>query len=157
MSTKFSHLEINVSDYRESIRFYDLILRPLGWERLVCSKDCTAYSDGFMKIILSPVNEKFKEAGFHRKRIGLNHIALYAASKESIDRFYQDVMVKNNIPSLYQAGPEGDDVYYSVLMEDPDRMKIEIVYAPRYCDKNSWPNTIPSDFDPSVVSDEPAK
>ncbi|MFM6927346.1 MAG: VOC family protein [Bdellovibrio sp.] len=85
ISTRLSHIEINVSDYSKSIRFYDMVLKPLGWERLVCTSDCTAYCDAD---------------------------------------------------------------YYSVLFEDPDRMKIEVVYAPRYCEKESWPHNIVSDFDP---------
>lgn len=148
MSTKFSHLEINVSDYAKSIRFYDSVLRPLGWERLVCSEECATYSDGFMKIILSPTHSKYLHFSFHRKRVGLNHIALQAGSKEEVDSFFKNTMLPQNIPSLYQEGPAGDDHYYSVLFEDPDRMKLELVFAPKYCDKNQWPNNLPSDFDP---------
>ncbi len=146
--TRLSHIEINVSDYAKSIRFYDLVLVPLGWKRLICTNDCAAYSDGMLKIILSPTNEKFKNIGFHRKRIGLNHIALYAAHKIEVDNYYAEVLRKNRIASLYQEGPSGDEEYYSVLFEDPDRMKIEVVFAPRYCDESRWPNNIPSDFDP---------
>lgn len=147
-STRLSHIEINVSDYSKSIRFYDTVLKPLGWERLVCTIDCTTYCDGFLKIILSPAPAEHKDAGFHRKRIGLNHLALYATSKEEVDTYYQTVMQANSISSLYQDGPDGDDDYYSILFEDPDRMKIEVVFAPKYCEHNSWPNNIESDFDP---------
>lgn len=153
ISTRLSHIEINVSDYAKSIRFYDIILLPLGWERLVCTSDFTAYSDGFLKLILSPVSAEHKSAGFHRKRVGLNHIALYANAKEEVDKYYNDVLKINSIQSLYQDGPEGDDHYYSVLFEDPDRMKIEVVCAPQYCEKDCWPNNILSDFDPYKESE----
>lgn len=148
-TTRLSHIEINVADYIQSIRFYDKMLLPLGWERLLCTSDCTAYCDGFLKLILSPVADPFKSMGFHRKRIGLNHIALYADTKDAVDRYYREVMIPNGVPSLYQDGPAGNQDYYSVLFEDPDRMKLELVYAPKYCDKNTWPNNIQSDFDPS--------
>lgn len=62
-------------------------------------------------------------------------------------------MRANNIPSLYQDGPDGDADYYSVLFGDPDRIKIEVVFVPRYCEKGSWPNNIPSDFDPYEAAD----
>ena len=146
--TKLSHLEINVSNYRESIIFYDLILVSLGWERLVTSADHTSYSDGTLKIILCPVEERFLKDGFHRKRIGLNHLALYAQTKEIVDQFYKKILVKNNIPVLYEKCPTGNNDYYSVLFEDPDRIKLEVVYAPRYCEKAHWPNTIENTFDP---------
>jgi predicted lactoylglutathione lyase len=101
-----------------------------------------------MKIILSPTEERFKEAGFHRKRTGLNHLALNAQSRQAVDTYVQVVLKENGIPTLYQEGADGNDHYYSVLFEDPDRMKIEVVWAPHYCEKLHWPNTIPSDFDP---------
>ena len=148
LGTRLSHIEINVSDYSKSIQFYDIILKPLGWERLVCTLDGTTYCDGFLKIILCPTLDEHQLAGFHRKRIGLNHLALYATSKEEVDLYYQNVMRNNNILSLYQDGADGDTNYYSVLFEDPDRMKIEVVFAPRYCEKESWPNNIASNFDP---------
>lgn len=152
-ATKLSHIEVNVSDYAKSIRFYDKILFPLGWERLLCTEDCAAYCDGFLKLILSPASAEFKGAGFHRKRIGLNHLALYADTKNTVDQYYREVMLPNGIQPLYQDGPAGNQDYYSVLFEDPDRMKIELVFAPRYCDKESWPNNIKSDFDPYKVSE----
>jgi len=147
-TTRLSHIEINVSHYANSIRFYDMILSPLGWKRFLCTTDCTVYCDGVLKIILSPTENKFKDAGFHRKRIGLNHIALYAYSKKEVDFFYEEVLRKNNIASLYQEGPDGDDNYYSVLFEDPDRMKLEVVFSPQYCDRECWPNNLVSNFDP---------
>jgi hypothetical protein len=58
----------------------------------------------------------------------------------------------SGIPSLYQNGASGDDDYYSILFEDPDRMKIEVVYAPNYSKRECWPNTIVSDFDPYASS-----
>ncbi len=148
LNTNISHIELNVGDYAKSIRFYDVILKPLGWERFVCSKTHTVYCDGCMKLILSPVEEKFKQDGFHRKRIGLNHLAFYAKSKAAVDFFYKDILQANRIPSLYQDGPDGDDDYYSILFEDHDRMKIEVVYAPNYSKRECWPNNIVSDFDP---------
>ena len=94
------------------------------------------------------MEDKFKELGFHRKRIGLNHLALYANSQEEVDSFYRNVLQANSIPTLYTEGPDGDEEYYMVLFEDPDRMKLELTYAPYYCKKGSWPNNLESDFDP---------
>ena len=147
-TTKLSHIEINVANYRESILFYDLILHPLGWERLVCRTEHTTYSDGTLKIILSPVEEKYSKVSFHRKHVGLNHLSFNAASKEIVDLFYKEVLLPKKIPTLYNDGPNGDQNYYSVYFEDPDRIKIEVVYAPNYCEKGHWPNTLANDYNP---------
>ena len=148
--TRLSHLDLNVTDYAQSLRFYDLILFPLGWKRLVCQKTHSTYSDGFMKICISPTEEKFRASGFHRKRTGLNHLAFYAESKQAVDQFYEGILLKNGIPCLYGGKPAGDDAYYAVFFEDPDRIKIEVVFAPRYCQPDDWTNQLVSDFDPYV-------
>jgi catechol 2,3-dioxygenase-like lactoylglutathione lyase family enzyme len=149
--TKLSHIDLSVSKYRESIIFYDLILVSLGWERLVTRTDHTTYSDGTLKVILCPVDENFLKDGYHRKRIGLNHLAFYVQTKELVDQFYKDILQANNIPTLYDKTPSGDKNYYSVFFEDPDRIKLEVVYAPNYCEKSFSFNNLESDFDPYKV------
>lgn len=147
-TTKLSHIELFVSNYRESIIFYDLILLSLGWERLVTRTEHTAYTDGTLKIILCPVEEAYLKEGYHRKRVGLNHLALYAKTKEVVDQFHKEILLANNIPVLYEKCPSGDKDYYSVYFEDPDRIKLEVVYAPHYCEKAYWPNTVENTYDP---------
>jgi catechol 2,3-dioxygenase-like lactoylglutathione lyase family enzyme len=158
MATLLSHIEINVSNYAKSIRFYDLILAPLGWRRLVCTKDCTTFTDGdgMLKIVLSPTSEKHRAGGFHRKRVGLNHLAFAASAKEKVDDFWEQVLKKNGIATLYEGHPSGSPEYYAVLFEDPDRIKIEVVYAPGYCQPNHWTNQLASDFDPFAEAERKA-
>jgi catechol 2,3-dioxygenase-like lactoylglutathione lyase family enzyme len=146
--TKLSHIDLNVSDYAKSLRFYDMILIPLGWKRLVCQPECSTYSDGTMKICMSPTEEKYLQPSFHRKRTGLNHLAFNASSKEEVDQFYQTVLLKNDVTCLYEKAPEGDPEYYAVFFEDPDRIKIEVVFAPGYCEPGHWTNGFESTFDP---------
>ncbi len=148
MKSKISHIEINVLKYAESVRFYDTVLIPMGFKRMSCMKDWTAYSDGVSKFIICPTDDIHKEAGFHRKRTGLNHLAFYADSKEDVDKYYEEVLKKNNIEALYENKAFGDDAYYAVFFESPDRIKLEYVFAPNYCDPECWPNTFEDDFDP---------
>ena len=91
MRPRISHVEIYVSQYKESILFYDKVLKPMGFERVNCCKTFTAYSDGFGKIIICPVEEKYKDIPYHRKGIGLNHLAIYADSKEEVDIFHEEI------------------------------------------------------------------
>lgn len=146
-STLLSHVEINVSDYAKSIRFYEMVLQPLGWERLVCQDTFTTFSDGSMKLVLSPVEDKFLKDGFHRKRIGLNHLAFYAQSEEQVDHLHKKFS-ESNIEFLYDGKPQGDSDYYAVFFEDPDRIKIEVVFAKGYCSPNHWTNKFEDNFDP---------
>jgi hypothetical protein len=65
-----------------------------------------------------------------------------------INDFYKNVLMKNSIECLYEKNPSGDDSYYAVFFEDPDRIKIELVYAPDYCKSHHWTNQIESNYEP---------
>lgn len=147
-NTLLSHIELNVSDYAKSIRFYDQVLIPLGWKRLVCQKTHTVFSDGQMKIVLGPVEEKYRTPEFHRKRVGLNHLAFYAPTQAFVDEYVKTILKPKNIKCLYENHSKGDETYYSIFFEDPDRLKIEVVYSPEYCCSHHWTNKIQSDFEP---------
>ncbi|MBC7712363.1 MAG: VOC family protein [Rhizobacter sp.] len=146
--TKLSHVELNVLNYKESVRFYDLILLSLGWEKLISRTDHTTYTDGTLKIVLGPVEDDHKQTGYHRKRVGLNHLAFYAETKEVVDDFYREIILKNGLKTLYTEGATGDNNYYSLFFEDPDRIKLELVYSPFYCEKEYSMNNLEPNFDP---------
>lgn len=143
-----SHIEIYVSDYVRTIRFYDVVLQPLGWRRLVCQDSHTTYSDGSMKLVFCPTDEKYLGHGYHRKRIGLNHLAFYAPSRQAVNDLYQKALIPEKIHCLYEGKPAGEEDYYGIFFEDPDRIKIEVVYSPDYCEPHHWTNQLESNFDP---------
>jgi catechol 2,3-dioxygenase-like lactoylglutathione lyase family enzyme len=67
-------------------------------------------------------------AGYHRKRVGLNHLAFKVASRAQVDEIAS--WIKANSYTLlyadrhpYAGGPN----YYAVFCEDPDRFKLEVV------------------------------
>jgi catechol 2,3-dioxygenase-like lactoylglutathione lyase family enzyme len=152
LGTLLSHVELYVSNYAKSIQFYDKILIPLGWRRIVCQRSHTVFSDGYMKIVLGPVEEKYQTPPYHRKRVGLNHLAFYAPSKVCVDEFAERYLKPYNINCLYENESKGDETYYSIFFEDPDRIKIEIVYSPGYCSHSHWTNQLKDDFDPYAES-----
>ena len=57
-------------------------------------------------------------------------------------------MKPQGIDCLYADNSKVDETYYSIFFEDPDRIKIEVVYSPEYCSLNHWTNQIESNFDP---------
>ncbi|OUR96830.1 hypothetical protein A9Q84_10860 [Halobacteriovorax marinus] len=153
MKSIISHIEINVLDYPAAIRFYDLVLIPMGFKRLNCMMEWTAYSDGQSKFIICPTDAEFKKEGYHRKRAGLNHLAFYANSREEVDDYYEKTLKQNGIKALYEENAFGDDDYYAVFFEGPDRLKLEYVYAPRYCQEDAWPNNLADEFDPYAIKE----
>jgi len=73
-----------------------------------------------------------KANGYHRKNIGVNHLAFGVSKKEDVDKFYQNFLIPNGIKPLYNSPkqfPEYTEKYYAVFFEDPDRIKLEIVFC----------------------------
>lgn len=141
--TKLAHVELFASNYRDSIIFYDLILLSLGWERMVTRTDYTIYSDGTLKLVLRP-----RDGEPVGRELEPGHMAFYARTKELVDQFYKEILVVNQIAALDGALPSGDKNYYSIQFLDPDQRRLEVVYAPHYCEKGYKPNLIENNFDP---------
>jgi catechol 2,3-dioxygenase-like lactoylglutathione lyase family enzyme len=127
------HFEYNVSDLKKSRAFYDKFLRQLGWRRFMTHADVIGYTDGSLKLFLVQVEKRFATKQFHRKQVGLNHIAFRVGSKKKVGDFHT-FLKKNKITILY-GGPKDYSAeyakgYYAVFFEDPDRIKLEVVFAP---------------------------
>ena len=127
------HFEYNVGNLKKSQDFYDKFLKPLGWHRFMTRKDVIGYTDSSLKLFLVQVEKRFSKHKFHRKQIGLNHIAFRVNQKNKVDDYYK--FLKKNRATILYSGPkdysaEYSKGYYAVFFEDPDRIKLEIVYAP---------------------------
>lgn len=127
------HFQIQVSDLQRSVKFYAGLFDQLGFARVFQNKSMVEWEKEGTRILVVQSPEKFVSHGFHRKRIGLNHIAFRAASRDEVDRVHKEYLLPNKIPVLYGGAkewPDYDPGYYAVYFEDPDRIKLELVYVP---------------------------
>src|SRR5438132_2632970 len=85
------------------------------------------------RIIVAQSPNTFLTDGYHRKRVGLNHIAFRTSSRAAVRQLYRNYLPPKKIPTLYGGPKEWKDYdpgYYAVYFEDPDRIKLELVYVP---------------------------
>lgn len=129
------HIEINVSNLQKSEVFYDLILLNLGYKRHSnLGDDTRGWYNPIAKIgsiFIVQTEKSFLDKIFHRKAVGVNHIAFRVASKIEVDEFYNTCLKNSDIQLLYNGPkeyPEYHDGYYAVFFEDPDRMKLEVMF-----------------------------
>lgn len=129
----FDHISLNVNDLEKSRIFYDKLLLFLGFKRVGKDEKPTGWSNGPSGFWINEVEDKYNK-NFNRKNIGINHLAFRANSKESVDYFYREFLLKNNIPVLYDKPkeyPQYREGYYAVFFEDPDRLKLEVMFFPK--------------------------
>ncbi|MCU0660195.1 MAG: VOC family protein [Candidatus Pacebacteria bacterium] len=129
-----AHVEINVRNLRISTSFWSDFLATLGWKQFdVGHSSVSGFEapDG-THLFLVQTEERFLSSGFHRKNIGLNHVAFRVDAPEKVDAF-ADFLKEKSIPVLY-GGPKeysseySREHYYAVFFEDPDRIKVEVVF-----------------------------
>jgi catechol 2,3-dioxygenase-like lactoylglutathione lyase family enzyme len=129
----FHHLDLNVRDLATSEAFYRAVFERLGMRQLERGEGWVSFGDEEAYLTIVQTAEPFLYHGFHRKRIGVNHLALRAPSREAVDGFHA-WLLERGIPVLY-GGPldqgSAEAEYYAVYFEDPQRFKLEYVYRSR--------------------------
>lgn len=131
-----NHLDLTVSDLAVSCVFYDKVLGKIGYARssqyggaVPCwdlQNSSSAFSIGL---------HGAKSGGAHcRLAPGLHHLALHLSSRAEVDDFHAFLLGERipvlDAPAEYDYSPG----YYAVFFSDPDGIKLELVYEPRFDD-----------------------
>jgi catechol 2,3-dioxygenase-like lactoylglutathione lyase family enzyme len=126
-------LDLNVADLKRSAAFYKGVLGKLGYVEGDSGSGWVSFERGDFYITIVQTQARFLGQNFHRKAVGVNHLAFPAATPAAVDAFFT-WLSERGIPVLYGDPLDmGDDdsPNYAVYFEDPDRLKLEFVYLPR--------------------------
>lgn len=121
--TSVDHLSISVSDFEKSKKFYDSLLKFLGFKVLDEYEDSMGWTNGSTRLWISQAKNKGKSHKYHFGDIGFHHYAYRLGSKKEVDEL-QDHLKKMGAEIVDPAG-EYYDKYYGVYFKDPDGMKLE--------------------------------
>jgi catechol 2,3-dioxygenase-like lactoylglutathione lyase family enzyme len=110
----FDHVEVNATDYAESVRFYETVLAPLGIPRLAETEEWTGFAN------LNVVDRRPPTQNLH--------LCFHARSRDEVDAFHQEGMEagfrSNGAPGYRAYGPG----YYAAYLLDPDGNNVEALY-----------------------------
>ena len=135
MKGEIYHVEINVSNFKKSFEFYDSFLDWLGYRKIYLHRIAAGWGTGRCNFWIIQSEDRFVNHGFHRRRVGLNHVAFHADSRTTVDDLYNQYLLPRKVPVLYggpKEYPEYSKGYYSVYFEDPDRIKLELAHIPEF-------------------------
>ena len=123
------HVSIGVRHVATSQKFYDAVLKPLGYERLSSSEGSAGYGAG--KAIPFWLNETEHPVKADM-RSGL-HFCFVADSRKAVDAFYAAAL-KTGGKDNGKPGLRADysPTYYAAFVVDPDGYRIEA-----YCGKSA--------------------
>ena len=125
-----AHIQLTVRDMQRSTPFYRALFELL--EMTVLIDDATyLYGIGSRTgIAIAPASAERAGETFDQRRVGLHHVCLRARSREDVDRFHA---LAERLGATIVHPPREDGFapgYYSVLVEDPDGIRIEANHVP---------------------------
>lgn len=122
------HIEIYVSNINKTVDFWGWFLKELGYTSFQKWEGGQSWKIDRMYIVFVQAEDRFLDITYHRCRVGLNHLAFHASSRQQVDEI-TNKLKERDINILY---PEehpfaGGTNHYAVYFEDPDRIKVELV------------------------------
>lgn len=122
------HIEINVSNLKRSVTFWGWLLEELGYEPFQRWEMGQSWKIAETYIVFVQTDERFMDVPYHRRRVGLNHLAFHASSRQQVDKLTK-MLKEKDVKILYTDKHPfaGGQEHYAVFFEDPDRIKVEVV------------------------------
>lgn len=121
------HVEIYVSELERSIAFWSPFMSRLGYEADRWSGGMNYVKQGEAYFCFLQAPAEHVAAGYHRKRVGLNHLAFRARSRAQVDELAAWVQSVATRPCMSPVPVCRGPGYYALFCEDPDRIKVEVV------------------------------
>ncbi len=122
------HIELYVSNLKRSIDFWGWFLDELGYEPFQEWESGRSWRMGEMYMVFVQAETRFLDIPYHRGRVGLNHLAFHAASRQQVDEITRKLRSRGVTILYADKHPfAGGKDHYAVYFEDPDRMKVELV------------------------------
>lgn len=129
------HVDLMVTDIAAARAVYGPVLEYLGYEQVKDTADCCEWDlklEGRGASLGIRRCDPALAAYRHRRYApGLHHLAWRAGSRAEVDAIHRLLLERGiavlDAPAAY---PEYSGDYYAVFFEDPDGMKLEVVYAP---------------------------
>jgi catechol 2,3-dioxygenase-like lactoylglutathione lyase family enzyme len=117
----FDHISIGVRDIAATQRFYDAVLKPLGFSRLSSGETSLGYGKEAVGLWIYATQHPVPAD----TRSGL-HVCFAAPSPKAVNAFYAAAMEAGGKDNG-KAGPRPDygPTYYAAFVVDPDGYRLE--------------------------------
>ena len=114
------HVELYVSNLAASVEFWGWLLPELGYGEYQTWPGGKSWIMDGTNITLVQVEKKYADRPYHRKQVGLNHLAFAVTAKKL--KQLETALQSKSIGLLYEDQNFDDKLFF----EDPDRIKIEL-------------------------------
>jgi catechol 2,3-dioxygenase-like lactoylglutathione lyase family enzyme len=128
------HVGIEVSDLRNSRKFYKALLEGLGFKIVMDTEDGVGFSNQNFQVWVGELREPRvkRQAPSGEEFVVADHLAILVRDKGSVDAVERE-MKEKGFKALFpcEEHPEFEPGYYAVSFCDPDNYVIEIYTRPK--------------------------
>ena len=124
------HVEIYVSDLAKTRNFWTRLLEKIGYQLTATWEDGFTLDNGNdAYLTFVQVKKKHASLKYHRRGVGLNHLAFSVQGREAVDKLREHCKDMGAALLYDERYPfaNGGTEYYALYLEDPDRIKVEFV------------------------------
>jgi catechol 2,3-dioxygenase-like lactoylglutathione lyase family enzyme len=126
LNGRFHHMDIYVADIARTVEFWGALLESLGWRKQANRETVKSWTDGKTELFFVQAEPEFTAQGYHRKRVGLNHLAFSVAGRDTLVEIRTFVTARG-ARMLYGGEIEETKLQHRFFFEDPDRIKVEVL------------------------------
>ena len=122
------HVELYVSSLARSTEFWEWFLSELGFASFQEWDAGRSWRLNDTYLVFVQTLDRHLDVPYHRGRVGLNHLAFWAESRDQVNALTEQVRARG-LRILYEdrhpfaGGPD----HYALYFEDPDRIKVEVI------------------------------
>lgn len=129
-----AHIQLTVLDVRRSKPWWAAVLRYQNMSVLWDMDDAFYAIGGRTGLCISSADSKYKDAGdrFVQRRVGLHHLCFRCKTRDGVDAMASFIACELPDTKIVRA-PQFDKFaagYYSLLVEDPDGIRVEWNHVP---------------------------
>lgn len=122
------HLAITASDLRASERFYDAVLAPVGFKKVLSEEEICGWESQGFELLLYAAADHLRSRKHEIYQPGFHHIAFRVGSRIEVSSVAKFICgAGGQILEGPQAYPDYPGDYFAVFFLDPDGFKLEVM------------------------------
>ena len=106
MKASLYHVQLNVGNAGRSLPFYRGLVDYFGYRVMVETPSALGVTNGTTDVWLMEVPRDLRGTVFHRKNVGVNHLAFGVGRLEDVDALVAELMRPRRIAPLYDSPRE---------------------------------------------------
>ena len=127
-----AHIQLTVRDPKRCLPFWERLCNFLEMKTLIRGEDVLYCIGSRTGILVRAAPPDKRDRPFDQDRPGLHHLCFRARSRADVDAIYR--FIEAELDAKVVHGPEEGDRfapgYYSILVEDPDGIRVEVNHVP---------------------------